>query len=617
MLVPKIQLTAIFLLMTFAVTAQCTGNLGENIFTDGDFGSGVDNIPPTDPGIAPGYTYTTFPPPNDGSYVITNNTAPWGSFASNWDDIGDNSPDPNGYMMVVNASFSPGLFYEQEVTGLCENTLYVFSADIYNLIPGSQWIQPNVSFLIDGNIEFETGDITAAGAWITYGFTFTTAPGQTSVTLALANNAPGGNGNDLALDNITFRPCGPEALILPDIVANICEDGDPLTLDATVNGEQYDTPVIQWQESLDGGLTWMDVPGANDLELIFDNLASGEYQFRYLLANAPSNLANSRCRVVSNVKVVNVIPKFYTITDTLCEGLGFDLNGTLYTESGVYVDSLFTVLGCDSVVTLELTIVPDSDITADFTTVDPECNGFGSGSIFIDTVFNGAPPLILTLNDTMFADTALLNVMAGNYHFVFTDRFGCTFERTLQLEDPPLFQVEIGEDIIVELGDVARLSAVTSAPYDTLIWSGIDSFNCQNDCESINFLPSASSFVTINAFSAGVGCPSVDSVFVIVQDARRVYIPNAFSPNGDGVNDAFTVFADQPNVQSVQLLEVYDRWGGQVFVGENLPPNATASGWDGSNRDEPAQSGVYLYRAEVLFLDGRTISYSGNVNLLR
>ncbi len=263
-----IPILILLLLIIWQLPAQiCDGNIGENIFTEGDFGSGPANVLLPDPQIAPGYNYQSNPPPNDGFYTITNNTSSWGSFASNWANIGDNSSDPNGYMMVVNASFTPGLFYEQEVDGLCENTLYVFSADVINLITGVGAIKPNVSFLLDGMVLYETGDIPTNAQWNTYGFTFTTAVGQTSLTLALRNNAPGGGGNDLALDNITFRPCGPEALILPTDIANICEDGSPIDLEATILGNQYATPVVQWQQSFDEGATWVDIVGATDTVL--------------------------------------------------------------------------------------------------------------------------------------------------------------------------------------------------------------------------------------------------------------------------------------------------------------------------------------------------------------
>ena len=104
-------LIAVICFTVGSVAQICEGNLGENIFTDGDFGSGTDNILAVNPMIAPGYFYQTVPPPNDGSYTITNNTTEWGSFAAiAWANIGDNSDDSNGYMMVVNADYDPGLF---------------------------------------------------------------------------------------------------------------------------------------------------------------------------------------------------------------------------------------------------------------------------------------------------------------------------------------------------------------------------------------------------------------------------------------------------------------------------------------------------------------------------
>jgi len=119
----------LFLFLAINISGQiCQGSLGINIFQEGDFGKGNSNVLQVDPQIAPGYKYHKNPPPNDGYYSIANNTSSWGSFANTyWVNVGDNSADPKGYMMVVNASYDPGLFYRQEVDGLCDNTLYVFS----------------------------------------------------------------------------------------------------------------------------------------------------------------------------------------------------------------------------------------------------------------------------------------------------------------------------------------------------------------------------------------------------------------------------------------------------------------------------------------------------------
>ncbi|MEO1257462.1 MAG: gliding motility-associated C-terminal domain-containing protein [Bacteroidota bacterium] len=603
--------------LVFQTSAQiCDGNLGENIFTEGDFGSGTANVLVPDPQIAPGYNYQSNPPPNDGFYTITNNTAPWGSFASNWADIRDNSPDPNGYMMVVNASFTPGLFYEQQVDGLCENTLYVFTVDVYNLLLGNG-IEPNVSFLLNGSFQYQTGNIPNNQQWNTYGFTFATQPGQTSLTLSLRNNAPGGNGNDLAIDNITFRPCGPEALILPTDIENICEDGSPIDLEATIIGNQYDTPVVQWQQSFDDGITWENIPGANALTYTHTNLSGGFYYYRYLLANDPANLLNSKCRVVSNIKIVRVIPKFYTIVDTLCQGLAFSLGNNLYNETGIYVDSLISAIGCDSIVTLDLTILPDADITATFELTNPSCSYTIDGSIEIDTIINGTTPYSIFINDELAPPPGnLFNIGPEAYSYTITDYFGCSFDSTVNLQTPDPFTVELGDDLQVELGESVSLSPLFSQPPESFSWQPADLVDCSPDCTTLDFAPTTSALYTLIATSEN-GCVTSDSIFIEVEAVRNVYIPNAFSPNGDGINDFFAVFGDVPNVQLIEELQVFDRWGGNLFSGINLAPNDVVNGWDGTARGEALQAGIYTYFAKVRFLDGAVVLYDGSVALIK
>ena len=599
--------------------AQCDGNLGENIFTEGDFGSGAINVPINNPNIAPGYAYTSAPAPVDGFYTITNNTGGWANLYDSWLVLQDNSPDPNGYMMVVNASFEPGLFYEQVVDGLCENTLYEFSADIINMIRTqvTGHIEPNVSFLLDGQVVYTTGNIPQSEVWNTYGFTFTTAPGQTSITLSLSNNAPGGIGNDLALDNISFRACGPEALILPETVANICEDGDPLEVNATIIGEQYDNPAYQWQYSPDGGVTWIDIPGATGPDFTHTELLSGAYYYRYLLANGDLNIQNEKCRVVSNVKVINVVPKFYDITDTICEGLTYTVGTSVYTNSGVYVDSLISSLGCDSIVTLDLTITPDVSLNAVVSVTDPACTGNATGSILIEEISNGAAPYTITFADNPpGTDTLFTSLSDGQYLLTITDFYGCTFEETYSVVDPVPLVVDIGMDTTLELGQFLEISPFISQEIDTFFWSPADLFPCDLDCLNPLWAPTASTPLILTAYSP-LGCVAEDTINIEVVEVRKVYIPNIFSPNFDGTNDNFTIFGELPNIQMVQKLVIFNRWGGVVFEANDFLPNQITNGWDGTIDGKPATEGVYVYLAEVLFLDQALIQYAGDLMLVR
>src|SRR5690606_2298839 len=115
------------LLSARAQTSMCDGNPGENILTSGDFGSGPANMLGTYRGLAPGFIYTTQVPPDDGDYTLTQDMAAWSFVFPAWIRPRNNGPDPNGYMMVVNAGFTPGIFYEQQIDSLCDNTRYVFS----------------------------------------------------------------------------------------------------------------------------------------------------------------------------------------------------------------------------------------------------------------------------------------------------------------------------------------------------------------------------------------------------------------------------------------------------------------------------------------------------------
>ncbi|MEM9886648.1 MAG: gliding motility-associated C-terminal domain-containing protein, partial [Bacteroidota bacterium] len=596
----------------------CTGNLGDNIFEEGDFGIGTANNLLDDPNIAPGYNYTQTGPPSDGFYTITNNTGAWPNLYGTWMSLRDNSDDPNGYMMVVNASFEAGDFYEQVVEGLCENTLYVFSADIINVVKKGTGGHhpPNVSFLLDDEVQYNTGDIQQTELWNTYGFTFETKTGQTSVKLTLKNNAPGGIGNDLALDNITFRPCGPEALILPREIANICEDGDPIALEATIVGNQYSSPAYQWQRSFDEGLSWENIDGATSSTYTHTERSSGFYYYRYLLSNDPTNISNSKCRVNSNVKIVQVVPKFYSIADSICQGLTYVVGTSTYQNTGIYTDSLISSLGCDSIVTLNLTIVPDQNITAIVDTTAPTCNGYQDGQILVSNVQNAYPPFSIQLASRLPDSVGLFrNLGSGNYLIRVVDRFGCYFETSAELIDPESFVVELGADLHIDLGDGIQLNLKTNYEIASLSWSPEEAILCPTNCLDEEWFPRSSNRYVLKATSID-GCLASDSIQIKVAAKRKVYFPNAFSPNGNQENRHFTVYGAEPNVQRILSLKIFDRWGNLMYEQKDFAPNDEAQGWNGRVGDDLSASGVYAYVAEVLFFDEIIRTYSGDVLLV-
>jgi len=91
-----------------------------------------------------------------------------------------------------------------------------------------------------------------------------------------------------------------------------------------------------------------------------------------------------------------------------------------------------------------------------------------------------------------------------------------------------------------------------------------------------------------------------------------VYIPNVFTP-GNGQD--FTIFASE-EVDIIQNMYIYDRWGELIFTNENFPPNDTDLGWDGNFNEQKAEQGVYIYLF-IYELNGRLVRDYGDVTLLR
>lgn len=115
------------------------------------------------------------------------------------------------------------------------------------------------------------------------------------------------------------------------------------------------------------------------------------------------------------------------------------------------------------------------------------------------------------------------------------------------------------------------------------------------------------------------GCIGEGQVNVEVDRNRNVYIPNAFSPNGDGWNDDFRVFACL-GVTEIKSVNIYDRWGELVYQADEIAPNCDTGGaklWDGRFNGKLMNPGVFVYLIEVEFADGIELLYRGDISLLR
>jgi gliding motility-associated-like protein len=248
--------------------------------------------------------------------------------------------------------------------------------------------------------------------------------------------------------------------------------------------------------------------------------------------------------------------------------------------------------------------------------IDPVCTGDSTGVIFLSG--NGGNPFYeYSLDGINFqGGEAFYNLPAADYPVYIRDSKGCLDSLDVSLIDPPPLSVDAGEDITIVLGDNTDLLAVVSPSnsiLDTIVWSPTDSLSCLI-CLDPNTDVTNNITYTVTVTNIA-GCTASDDVSILINKIRPIYIPNAFSPNADGINDFFTLYG---NVAAESILEfrVFNRWGAQLYEGRNLPLGGTQSGWNGLFKGKKLQSGVYAFYAIVRFIDGVEILYEGDVTLL-
>ena len=95
-----------------------------------------------------------------------------------------------------------------------------------------------------------------------------------------------------------------------------------------------------------------------------------------------------------------------------------------------------------------------------------------------------------------------------------------------------------------------------------------------------------------------------------------VYAPNVFSPNSDGINDSFFLFGG-PEVQAISNFRIFSRWGDLMYEQPSMIANDDQLGWDGTFNGADLTSGVYVWVADITFIDGVSLVYSGDVTILK
>lgn len=281
--------------------------------------------------------------------------------------------------------------------------------------------------------------------------------------------------------------------------------------------------------------------------------------------------------------------------------------------AGTYRVTLTDSNGCNRD-TLARLVDPPLLLIGDVQPVDVICFGEATGIISL-LGEGGRPPYKYGINGGNFqSDNRFIGLRAGTYTVAVEDGGGCTASQEVIIREPPRLQVDAGLDTSISLGQKIALLAIPNNPLVTAQWSPADLVTCST-C-----LPTLAGPLRTVRFQIEVtdraGCKAVDQLLVTVVKNRPVYIPNGFTPDLDGNNDFFTLYGG-PAARRIRRLQIYDRWGEQMFDTKDIPLGQEPLGWNGTYRNQSMPSGVYVYVAEVEFIDDEVLVFKGDLTLVR
>ena len=301
---------------------------------------------------------------------------------------------------------------------------------------------------------------------------------------------------------------------------------------------------------------------------------------------------------------LNIIPSIIKDTSiTICDSITF-LNKTLNTN-GNYTFTLKNILGCDSVINLNLNINSQhfkSNIS-NCGSYQWNVNGttYDSSGMYVAKYTNRSAcdsiyQLDLTIHknyeikekaevckEYLWPVNKVLYTQSGDYIYPLKTNHGCDSIIKLNLLINPEFQ---------------HADTVTTS--DSYTWP-------------VNQKTYPSSGTYKEFYQTKNGCDSIHLLLLSINKDVSIYYPNVIHPGG--LNSYFTIYVYGTSA-SIKSLSIYDRWGERIWQKQNFPPNELQHGWDGKYKDQDVMPGVYVWHAEIVLKDGSVIVEKGDVTVV-
>jgi len=365
-------------------------------------------------------------------------------------------------------------------------------------------------------------------------------------------------------------------------------------------------------------VTWNTIPGQTGLTA--NNLAAGTYIATATDANGcsvtlnvPVNSAGgptvsltSQTNVTCNgdddgTATISASGGTGSLTTTWNTTPAQTGNSATNLPAGTWIATVTDGAGCSS--TQSVTITEPTAVSASVTTTPANCAA--SDGTATANVSGGSGSYTYSWSPSGGSASTATGLAPGSYTVIATDANGCADTSSATIGTVTTANINASADEIITLGDSVQISATGGTSYT---WTPATGLSCTN-CSSPYASPTTTTTYIVTGTDAS-GCVGTDTIVVIVDmPCGNIFVPNAFSPNGDYENDVLCVMGGC--IQTLNF-QVFDRWGEKVF--ETTSTNIC---WDGTIREKNMNNAVFFYYLSAVLSNGETVEQSGNISLIK